>query len=92
MQKISKCAIYVRISTSDKQQSTEMQIKDLTEYASMRDLTVYRIYEDKGYSGSNSNRPMLKELMRDVREGKVTHVLCWRLDHAETQDLREQLC
>jgi putative DNA-invertase from lambdoid prophage Rac len=75
-----KVAIYARISTSDKNQSTEMQIKELTDYALTRGFTIYRIYEDKGYSGSNANRPMLKQLMQDVRDGHVTHVLCWRLD------------
>jgi DNA invertase Pin-like site-specific DNA recombinase len=75
-----RCAIYGRISTADKQQSTEMQVQDLTAYATARGFEIFRIYEDKGFSGSTSNRPMLKELMRDVREAKVTHVLCWRLD------------
>lgn len=76
----TRCAIYARVSTSDKGQSTEMQVKDLTAYATAHGFEIYRIYEDEGYSGSTSNRPMLKELMRDVREGKITHVLCWRLD------------
>lgn len=75
-----QCAIYVRISTSDKGQSTEMQIRDLTEFAKAKGFPIYRIYEDKGFSGSSCNRPKLKELMQDVRDGKVTHVLCWRLD------------
>lgn len=75
-----KCAIYARISTSDKGQSTEMQIKDLTEFAAQKGFPICRVYEDKGYSGSSSNRPMLKALMQDVRDGKITHVLCWRLD------------
>jgi site-specific DNA recombinase len=76
----AQCAIYVRISTSDKGQSTEMQIRELTEFAKLKGFPIYRIYEDKGFSGSSSNRPKLKELMQDVRDGKVTHVLCWRLD------------
>jgi DNA invertase Pin-like site-specific DNA recombinase len=80
METKSRCAIYVRISTSDKSQSTEMQIKELTDFAISRGFDIQGIYEDKGYSGSNSNRPMLKQLMQDVRDGKVTHVLCWRLD------------
>ena len=80
MEKKAQCAIYARISTSDKGQSTEMQVKDLVEYAALKGLPVYRIYEDKGYSGSSSNRPMLNDLLQDVRDGKVTHVLCWRLD------------
>lgn len=74
------CAIYARVSTSDKGQSTEMQVRELTEFAKLKGFPIFRVYEDKGFSGSSSNRPMLKELMQDVRDGKVTHVLCWRLD------------
>jgi len=57
-----------------------MQIEELTNYATSRGFPVFRVYEDKGFSGTSNNRPMLKALMQDVREGKVTHVLCWRLD------------
>jgi DNA invertase Pin-like site-specific DNA recombinase len=57
-----------------------MQIKDLVDHANANDLEIFRIYEDNGYSGSSSNRPMLKELLQDARDGKFTHVLCWRLD------------
>lgn len=57
-----------------------MQVDDLRAYAEAHGLEIYRFYEDEGYLGSTSNRPMLKELMHDVRDGKVTHVLCWRLD------------
>lgn len=79
MEKKIICAIYARVSTSDKQ-SVEMQVKELTAYATARGFQIYRIYEDKGYSGTNGNRPMLKQLMQDVREAKVNCVLCWRLD------------
>lgn len=79
MSKPIQAALYVRVSTSDRQDA-EMQIRELTEYALARSFPIYRVYEDKGYSGSNGNRPMLKALMQDIHEGKVTHVLCWRLD------------
>lgn len=79
MEKKVTCAIYARISTSDKQ-SVEMQVKELTEYATARGFQIFRVYEDKGYSGTNGNRPMLKQLMQDVQEAKVNCVLCWRLD------------
>ena len=46
-----RCAIYVRCSTSDKQ-DPEMQRRDLEEYAHARGFDVCGIYEDKGYSGS----------------------------------------
>lgn len=79
MAKPIKAALYVRVSTADRQ-DVGMQVRELSDYAAARALPLYKIYEDAGYSGSNGNRPMLKALMRDIQEGKVTHVLCWRLD------------
>ena len=79
MTKTSRAALYVRVSTIDKQ-NPEMQVHDLSAYAQAHGIEVYRVYEDKGYSGGTANRPMLKALMQDVRDGKVTHVICWRLD------------
>lgn len=79
MTKQIRTALYVRVSTTDRQDPA-MQVRELTEYANARAFPIYQVYEDKGYSGSNGNRPMLKALMRDIHEGKVSHVLCWRLD------------
>ena len=38
------------------------------------------IYQDKGYSGKNMSRPDFRRLMDDVRQGKVSKVVCYRLD------------
>lgn len=40
-----KVAIYTRVSTQD--QSTDMQITDLQEYALKRGWQIYAIFEDK---------------------------------------------
>lgn len=73
-------AIYTRVSTADKGQSTEMQVQDLLQFAHSKGLAVTKIYEDKGYSGSSSSRPQLNQLLEDVRAGNVSHILVWRLD------------
>jgi hypothetical protein len=39
-----------------------------------------RIYEDRGYSGSNIRRPGLQELLSDVADGLVDIVVVHRLD------------
>lgn len=38
------------------------------------------VYQDAGFSGKNTNRPEFTRLMRDVREGKIKRVFCYRLD------------
>lgn len=37
-------------------------------------------YVDKGYSGSNINRPAFEQLLADIKEGQITAVYCYRLD------------
>lgn len=74
-----RCALYVRTSTSDRQ-DTAMQIRDLESYAKTRGWNVVKVFEDKGFTGTNSNRPALKALLCDARARKFDLILVWRLD------------
>ena len=40
----------------------------------------YKAYIDKGYSGSNTDRPAFREMMNDIEHGKITKVIVYRLD------------
>ena len=40
----------------------------------------YAVYQDRGFSGKNTRRPAFRQLMGDVRSGKVTKVWVYRLD------------
>lgn len=75
-----KAAIYARVSTLDKGQDTEVQLRDLRSYAQARGWIIASEYVDKGQSGAKDRRPELDRLMRDVRKRKVDLILCWRLD------------
>jgi DNA invertase Pin-like site-specific DNA recombinase len=77
MNRSKRCGIYCRVSTDD--QSTDLQVNELQEYARARGWTTYKLYDDKA-TGTNKNRPMLKELMRDAYARKLDVVLCWKLD------------
>ena len=51
-----RAAIYARVSTKD--QSCEMQLRDLRTYCTVRGFTVTREYIDSGQSGANDrNHP-----------------------------------
>lgn len=72
-------AIYVRQSVDRPDSiSTESQVeickKEVTEGAQ------YKVYEDKGFSGKNIERPAFQELLKDVRAGKVGRIIVYRLD------------
>lgn len=39
-----------------------------------------KVYTDKGYSGKNIDRPAFREMMTDIKAGKIRRVIVYRLD------------
>jgi DNA invertase Pin-like site-specific DNA recombinase len=76
---ITRVALYARVSTSNGQQDPEMQLRELREYAKLRDLTIVDEYVDK-MTGSKESRPSLNRLMVDASRRKFDAVLVWKLD------------
>lgn len=40
----------------------------------------YRVYQDKGYSGKNTDRPGFQEMLAAIRRGEIKRVICYKLD------------
>lgn len=72
-------AAYIRVSTLDQQKGLQSQEKALKDYISNHSLTNVRWYRDK-LSGADTDRPGFTRLQKDVFAGKVSTVLCWKLD------------
>ncbi|MDD4875040.1 MAG: recombinase family protein [Candidatus Pacebacteria bacterium] len=79
------CAVYTRVSTdiqAEKEFSSceaqEEKIKHFVE--SQNDFSVFKVYSDAGYTGANTNRPALQELLNDIKEGRVDLVLAYKID------------
>jgi DNA invertase Pin-like site-specific DNA recombinase len=73
-----KIAIYARVSTKD--QSCEMQIRELRLYCEARGFDVVREYIDIGQSGAKDSRPELNKLMDDARKRRFDAIIVWRFD------------
>jgi DNA invertase Pin-like site-specific DNA recombinase len=73
-----RVALYARVSTKD--QSCEMQLRDLRAYCAARGYEDVREYVDAGVSGSKDSRPELNRLMDDARKRRIDVVLVWRFD------------
>ncbi len=73
----ARVAIYARVSTNE--QSPELQLRDLRQYATARGLAVSE-YVDTGFSGAKQSRPALDRLMDDARKRRFDCVLVWRFD------------
>lgn len=79
---MKKVACYVRVSTENQLEnySIDEQTERLKSYCKAKDYTIYRIYTDGGYSGGNTNRPALQEMLKDTASRKVDAVLVYKLD------------
>ena len=73
-----RVAIYARVSTRD--QSCDLQVRDLRTYCIARKFTIFQEYVDEGESGAKNSRPELNELMADARKRKFDSVIVWRFD------------
>jgi DNA invertase Pin-like site-specific DNA recombinase len=73
-----RIGIYARVSTKD--QSCELQVRDLRAYCTARGFDLVREYIDVGQSGAKDSRPELNKLMYDARKRQFDVVVCWRFD------------
>src|SRR5277367_5351200 len=87
------CGLYTRVSSRNQAEadysSLETQRERLEAYCkSQEDYTVYRVYEDGGYSADSMDRPALKEMLRDIRDGKLNCILAYKIDRL-TRSVRD---
>jgi len=78
--KSDKVGLYGRVSTTDKGQDPELQLRDLRAYAEARRWKVFGEHVDKGESGAKDRRPELGRLMEDARKRRIDGILVWKLD------------
>jgi DNA invertase Pin-like site-specific DNA recombinase len=73
-----KPALYARVSTRDKSQDTENQLKQLSDFAASQNWTVAHEYVDRA-TGKHSNREQFQRLFKDASQRKFDVVLFWSL-------------
>ena len=77
-------AIYCRVSTDEQAEfgySIDEQKRLLEEWCKANDYIIYKCYSDRGISGKNiKDRPALKELLSDAKEGKFDMVISWKIN------------
>ena len=73
-----RIALYARCSTQE--QTVDLQLDALREYAAARGLQVVGEYVDEGISGAKNRRPALDRLLADAHRRRLDAVLVWKLD------------
>lgn len=74
---------YARVSTMEQAENGNSIIEQqerMQKYCDAYGWKVYDMYVDAGFSGSNTNRPALRRLIKDVESHKVDKVLVYKLD------------
>lgn len=72
-------ALYARQSLDKKDSlSIESQIEQCKTKLSQNEQ--FKEYTDKGFSGKNTERPSLNELLKDIESGSIDGVIVYRLD------------
>lgn len=79
---ISVIAIYSRKSKfTGKGDSIQNQIELCKEHAKKHlNVEKFLVFEDEGYSGDNTNRPMYKKMLKDALNHRFDVLICYRLD------------
>jgi DNA invertase Pin-like site-specific DNA recombinase len=72
-------ALYARVSTKDKGQSTENQVPELRRFAQAHGYTIYQEYVEEE-SGGTGQRPAFQALLADAHRRRFDLVLFWSLD------------
>lgn len=78
--KSPRVAIYARISTTNHGQDTEVQTRELKQFAEARGWQIIGEYVDAGISGAKDSRPELNRLMADAGKRRFDVVCVWKFD------------
>ena len=70
-------AIYARQSV---EKADSLSIQGQIDLCSRKVDGQFRVYEDRGYSGKNTNRPGFQKMMEDVERGRIQKIVVYRLD------------
>lgn len=70
-------AIYARQSV---EKADSLSIQGQIDLCSRKVDGQFQVYEDRGYSGKNTNRPGFQKMMEDVERGRIQKIVVYRLD------------
>lgn len=88
--------LYPRVSTEDQSRfghSLDEQEDRLKKLCEFKDYEIYKVYCEEGVSAKDTNRPKFKEMIQDMKDGKINKIIVYKLDRLtrSIQDL-ENIC
>ena len=85
-----RVGLYSRVSTKDKGQEVENQLRQLREFSALQGWTVVREYVDHE-TGSTNDRAAFQAMFRDASQHKFDVLLFWALDRLSREGVLETL-
>ena len=86
----TRVAIYARVSTKDKGQEVENQLRQLREFSSSQGWAVYHEFVDHE-TGSTDHRTAFQAMFKDASQRKFDVLLFWALDRLSREGVLETL-
>lgn len=77
------CGLYTRVSTEDQSRyghSLDEQEDKLKKLCEFKEYEIYKLYREEGVSAKNTNRPKFKEMINDMKSGKINKIVIYKLD------------
>ena len=76
-----KAVIYARYSSSSqREESIEGQVKEVTTFAERNGYTIIGTYADRAISGTTDNRPQFQKMINDSKRKLFDLIIVWKLD------------
>ncbi len=75
--------LYPRVSTEDQSRfghSLDEQKDRLRKLCEFKGYKIYKVYREEGVSAKNTNRPKFKEMIQDMKDGKINKIIVYKLD------------
>ena len=75
--------LYPRVSTEDQSRfghSLDEQEEKLKQLCNFKDYEIYKVYREEGVSAKNMERPRFKEMIQDMKDGKINKIVVYKLD------------
>ncbi|SMC00646.1 Resolvase domain [Hymenobacter roseosalivarius DSM 11622] len=85
-----RAAIYARVSTRDKGQDNENQLRELRAFAERSGYSIYKEYCDQE-SGGKADRTQFQLLFKDAHQRRFDVVIFWALDRFSREGVTETL-
>ena len=73
----------IRVSTEDQSRfghSLDEQEDRLRKLCEFKGYKIYKVYREEGVSAKNTNRPKFKEMIQDMKDGKINKIIVYKLD------------